>query len=402
VILAVYGYQGLVAGFAVTALPNWMAAQGASVAEIGAYLALTGLPWMAQPLWGPVVDRFGGSRMGARRAWVLAGFAGALACLAALPLAGAALPAIGLVLLAHNAFAALVDTAMDGLIIDSVPQRRLGQATALTRMGFTGGMALGAALFASAIPALGLPASGLLLAAIGTAAAAMPLLVREAAGDAHLSLRAAAARPAGPSLGRMLARLAAEARRREVLALLALCVTVEFAVGAFGLRLSVALVQEKGWDPAALSRLQGALALAGGTLGALLVAAWVDRAGPARAVVALLAAAALGHAAAGLLVREGAGGAQAVALALSALLPALFFVALAPAVMLASRGEAAATRFTLFMASLNLGGILGAAAAGRLAEWLPTGQMGLAAGLVLAGCAAAAASPRLPLRRAAG
>jgi PAT family beta-lactamase induction signal transducer AmpG len=106
VILAVYGYQGLVAGFAVTALPNWMAAQGASLAEVGAYLALTGLPWTVQPLWGPVVDRFGGSRLGARRAWVLAGLAGALACLAALPLAGGSLHGIGLVLLAHNAFAA--------------------------------------------------------------------------------------------------------------------------------------------------------------------------------------------------------------------------------------------------------------------------------------------------------
>jgi len=43
-ILALYAYQGLVAGFALTGLPNHYAAQGlASLADIGAHLALVGL-----------------------------------------------------------------------------------------------------------------------------------------------------------------------------------------------------------------------------------------------------------------------------------------------------------------------------------------------------------------------
>jgi predicted MFS family arabinose efflux permease len=285
---------------------------------------------------------------------------------------------------------------MDGMVIDRVPEGRLGQATALTRAGFTGGMALGAALFAWAIPALGLETAARLLLAIAAAAAALPLLVREgeAPGPAQVH--------PGPTLGQMMRHLGRELRRPAVLALAALCITVEFAVSAFGLRLSVALVQGGGWEAAELSRLQGGLALLGGTAGALAVAAWVDRAGPARAVVALLGASALCHAAAGVLLAGPPWApAQALALSLSALSPALFFVALAPAVMLASRGEAAATRFTLFMASLNLGSIAGAAAAGRIGAWLDPWQMGLAAGVVLAACATAAASPRLPIRRPA-
>ncbi len=393
-ILLVYGYQGLVAGFAGTALPNWAAGSGVPLAAIGGFLALAGIPWTLQPLWGPVVDRFGGFRAGRRRFWVLGGMAGALASLAllaALAATGeASLPRLGLLLLAHNAFAALVDTAMDGQIIDHVPRDRLGQATALTRTGFATGTAAGAATFAWAIPALGLDGAALLLLGLAALAALAPLAVREAPDDALLSL---ALRPgaavAEATLGRMLAGLWAELRRPASLALIALCLAVESSVAAFGLRLSVGLVQETGWTAEEVSRLQAVLVLLGGTVGALAVAAWVDRAGPLRAVTALLLLTAGCHAAAsGLLLLPGGGGWEGgAALALSALSPALFFVALAPAVMLASRGAAAATRFTLFMAALNLGGIAGAAASGPLGGVLETWELGLAAAAVLAGCA---------------
>lgn len=53
-----YLYQGLVAGFALTALANHFAAAGVSTAEIGRHVAIVGLPWVLQPLlWGPVIDR---------------------------------------------------------------------------------------------------------------------------------------------------------------------------------------------------------------------------------------------------------------------------------------------------------------------------------------------------------
>jgi PAT family beta-lactamase induction signal transducer AmpG len=390
-ILCTYGYQGLFAGFAVNALPNWHAASGTSLAEIGAFLAVMGVPWTAQPLWGPVVDRFGGSRAGARRLWVLAGLAGVLAALGLLFLAADSAPGLGglgLILLLHNLFAALVDTALDGLLIDRVPADRLGQATALTRVGFAGGTAAGAALFAWAIPALGVPAAALLLLGFGTAATGMALAVREAAEDDLLPFRWRAGPARGTGLGAMLGDLAFQATRREALALIALCVTVEFVIHAFGVRLAVGLVQEGGWEAGDVSRMQGALTLLGGTAGALAVAWWVDRAGPYRALTALLGLAAASHVAAALLLTGGgiSGTGQALALGMSALSPALFFVALAPAVMLESRGANAATRFALFMAALNLGSISGAAASAPIGAVLDLPQMGIGAALVLAAC----------------
>ena len=184
------------------------------------------------------------------------------------------------------------------------------------------------------------------------------------------------------------------------MALLALCAAAEFAVGAFGVRLAVEMVQAGGWDPATLSRLQGALALAAGTAGALAVGWWADRAGPVRALAALLALSAAAHLGAALLLLPGeaSGTSAACALALSVVAPALFFVALAPAVMLSSRGAAAATRFALYMASLNFGSVAGAAAAGPIGSLLTLWQTALAAALVFTVCAAAATRPRLLFR----
>jgi PAT family beta-lactamase induction signal transducer AmpG len=103
-------------------------------------------------------------------------------------------------------------------------------------------------------------------------------------------------------------------------------------------------------------------------------------------VAVLLALCALGHAAAGALLAledpRWATQAGPLALGLSALLPALLFVALAPAVMAACRGTAAATRFALFMASLNLGDVAGSAMAGAVSRRLDLWAIGLLAAAV--------------------
>lgn len=400
-ILLIYGYQGMVAGFATNAVPNLHAGLGTPVAQIGTFVAMVGLPWTFQPLWGPVVDRYGGFRMGRRRPWIIAGFAGALLALALIPLAGegaGALPVLGLVLLGHSVFASLIDTATDGLIIDNVPTHRLGQATALTRVGFACGTAFGAANFAWLIPELGLPAASFVLLAIGAAIAAVPLAVRERAEDALLSLRqrmSARDPDARHGWGALFQGLWAALRQRQTLALLAFCIVQEFAVGAFGVTLSVGLVQVGGWQPAQISHLQGVMALAGGTVGALAVGWWSDRIGPHRALLTLLAACILSHLLAAWLLLDGdlAGRGAAVALVLSGVVPALFFVALAPAVMSSSRGTAAATRFALFMAALNLGGVLGAGTAGEIGAALAPWQVALGVALIFTGCFIAARRP---------
>jgi MFS family permease len=403
VILLLYGYQGLVAGFGLTALPNHFAEQGATPTDIGGYMAMVGLPWILQPLWGPVVDCHGRSRMGRRRFWILLALIGALASLGSLQLAGSgpsALPVFGLLLLIHSGFASLLDTAVDALIIDCVPVARFGQATALTRTGFVTGTAMGALVFASVIPLYGLAAASTLLIVLGMAAALVAVLVRETAADALLSLRHYPApdadRDSTASYRLLLGQIVQAMRQRGTMALLGLCIAEEFATATFGVHLSIGMIQRGGWDAASLSHLQGGLTLIGGTIGALSIGHWSDRIGHHMMLRLLLGLCAVAYVAAALMVlTPDIAWRSASAMTLSSIVPAMVFVSLAPIVMRRSRGASAATQFALFMAALNMGGILGSAASGPIGAVLASWQIALGGACIFALCAAAVFRPGL-------
>ena len=410
-VFCLYAYQGLVAGFALTALPNHHAALGASAGDVARHAVLVGLPWVLQPAWGPLVDRFGDFRMGRRRFWAVVALAGSVAMLLLLQIVDdvpGALWRTTPVLTAHSALAALLDTAVDGMIIDRVPPEGLGRANACTRAGFVSGIAVGAALFGSLLeptpfsPAvLGLHGAAALLAAVGLCAAAPLLLVREDASDAFFSLRRqpSAETRAAISLRRVLRRFLAPMLRRQSLVLIAFCLAIEGAGSAVQLRTGLDLIQEQNWNPEALSHLQAGVGLASGTFGAFAVGWWSDRLGALRGLSAVLLLSATAYASVALLLFGGLHDAAPLATGMATGLPVLIFVALAPAVMRASRGAGAATRFALFMAALNLGGVGGSAVAGAVGTALPLWAPVLAAGCVFAGCSLVARRPHLLFRR---
>ena len=382
VFFATYLYQGLIAGFSLTALANHLAARGVSAAEVGFHFALAGLPWTLQPiLWGPLIDRAGDFRMGRRRPFAVVAILGAHAALALLLLARPdQVGLLGLIFLAHSLFASLLDTACDRMIMDHVPALELGRVSACTRAGFVAGTSLSAAFFSWMLAAEGLVASARWLLAAAVLASLPMLLIREAPGDAF----AAPGRRGPPGrlpFRRFLRRLGVALRRPRALRLLALCFGLDGALGLFELPFSVDLLQRQGWDPAALSRLQAGLALASGTAGALAIGLWADRAGAVRPLRALLVASAAAFALAAALIGAGlVGPAGPVILALTDMLPGLLIVALMPALLQASRGRAgAATQFEVYMAAMNLGSVAGTALAGWL---VPVLSLSAAAALV--------------------
>lgn len=372
-----YLYQGLVAGFALTALANHFAAAGASTAEVGRHLALVGLPWVLQPLlWGPVIDRATPHRMGPRRFWLVLSLAAAQVCLAGLLVLGPepGLTAVSAVLFLHSLAASLADTATDRMIAGTVPADELGRTSAGTRAGFVIGSAAGAAIFAWLLTNVGFPGAAGALLALTLPLALMPILVRENPNDRLLSLRRDAPAP-GPKRGRLaesfrFARgLLASFRGRDAAILLAMCFAIDFGLALFQVPFAVALVQVHGWNADDLSRLQAGLALLGGTIGAAGLGAAVDRIGPHRALRGLLVACAVAFGGAGVLI--GAGWepvAGPVILGLASVVPALLYVALLPTVLLASRtGQASATQFQVYMAAMNFGDVAGSALAGPFA-----------------------------------
>lgn len=181
-----YLAQGIPIGLFTVALPAWLAAQGASAAQVGGMVAITGLPWAFKLISGPFMDRFSFPAMGRRRPWIMAA-QGALALshLALLfvtdPLAQWQLLVLAGVLI--NSFAALQDVAVDGMAIDILPLDERGRANALMAfgqvVGYSGFGALGGWLLSSY--GLGTTAlvSGLLVGGIFAVSTA----VRERAGE---------------------------------------------------------------------------------------------------------------------------------------------------------------------------------------------------------------------------
>ncbi|MFB0489752.1 MFS family permease [Methylobacterium sp. OAE515] len=389
VFFATYLYQGLIAGFSLTALANHLAARGVSAAEVGFHFALAGLPWTLQPiLWGPVIDRAGDFRMGRRRPFAVVAILGAHAALALLLLARPdQVGLLGLIFLAHSLFASLLDTACDRMIMDHVPALELGRVSACTRAGFVAGTSLSAAIFSWMLAAEGLVASARWLLAAAVLASLPMLLIREAPNDAFAAPGRRGPPPRRLPFRRFLRRLGVALRRPRALRLLALCFGLDGALGLFELPFSVDLLQRQGWDPAALSRLQAGLALTSGTAGALAIGLWADRAGAVRPLRALLLASAGAFAlAAALIGARLVGPAGPVILALTNMLPGLLIVALMPALLQASRGRAgAATQFEVYMAAMNLGSVAGTALAGWLAPVLSLWAVAaLVAGVFLA------------------
>ncbi|MCJ2058063.1 MFS transporter [Methylobacterium sp. J-048] len=375
VFFATYLYQGLIAGFSLTALANHLAARGVPATEVGLHFALAGLPWTLQPiLWGPLVDRSAQRRMGRRRPFAVAAILGCHATIALMLLLDAdQVGLLGLAFLVHSLFASLLDTACDRMIMDHVPAAELGRVSACTRAGFVAGTSLSAGLLGWTLSRYGLTVSLSGLLASGVLASLPMLLVREAPADALMDFGRRGPAPRRVPFLRFLRRLVLALRRKRALQLLALCFGLDAALGLFELPFSVDLLQGRGWDAAALSRLQAGLALVSGTAGAFAIGVWSDRAGPVRPLRLLLLASASTFVLAGVLIAAGLlRSAAPLILALTNALPGLLIVALMPALLQASRGRAgAATQFEVYMAAMNLGSVAGTVLSGWLAPVMP-------------------------------
>ena len=402
-----YFYQGLVAGFSLTALANHYAALGLSAGEVGIHFAVAGLPWTVQPiLWGPLIDRASGAAMGRRRYWSVQAALGAQICLACLCFVPGppAVIGVGMVFFAHSVFASLIDTACDRMIMDHVPAEELGRMSGCTRGGFVTGTSVSAGLFAWLLSATSFYTSAVILLVSSTLALAPIVLVREAPGDAFLSWAVRTGDGTSRSnlaFGRFLKRLGTGLHRPSSIRLLALCFGVDFALALFEVRFGVDMVQAYGWDAGALSRIQAVLALVSGTVGAVAVGVWTDRSGSLVALTGLFAAGAVAFAVtAALIVTDRVDVAGPLILGLTNILPSLVIVALVPALMQASKGRAgAATQFEVFMATMNFGSVVGGAASGAVAV-VPVSATALLVVGVFAASALVSRRPDLILLRA--
>lgn len=143
-----YLMQGIPAGFALTAIANYLVGKGVSSSSVGTFVSIVGLPWILQFVWGPLIDRYQYSVIGHRKHWVV--LTQIAACLASLTLLfvkdpGSQLSLMSLVFFTHSIFASVQDASVDAMAISLVPNEEKGRLNAFMRGGFLLGVAFGSA-----------------------------------------------------------------------------------------------------------------------------------------------------------------------------------------------------------------------------------------------------------------
>jgi PAT family beta-lactamase induction signal transducer AmpG len=143
-----YVMQGIPAGFALTAVANYLTAENTSPKVVGTFVAVVGLPWAVQFVWGPVIDLFQNSPMGRRKPWVL--LSQLMAFVASLGVLLVDDPAAQVSTLAaaffiHSVFASLQDASVDAMAISIIPETDRGRVNAFMRGGMLLGSGVGAA-----------------------------------------------------------------------------------------------------------------------------------------------------------------------------------------------------------------------------------------------------------------
>jgi MFS transporter, PAT family, beta-lactamase induction signal transducer AmpG len=389
---AIYFAQGLPMGFAVFAVPAWLAEARMATADIGMVSATTMMPWAFKVVWAPLVDRFKYRAMGRFRAWILGAQLGLVAstvALLALPSPLAHVRALGACLFAQALFASMSDVAGDGLAVEVLAVGERGLANAVMSGAQAAGNVIGGAGLSAVLAAAGFRAAAGTSLVLVLAACAPTLVLRERARERLLPwTRGAAALVAAD---RAPLALAGSARlvARSVLSPqsargLVVWITTYFLSGCLGVLMTASAVRGHGFRQAEYASL-GAMALAPNLLGALAGGRLADRSGRAPVVAAALLLGAVSWAGFGLLSAQWSNkGVWIVQALVSAASSGALLTVLTAFFMDVTDPRIAATQFAVFMALGNLGSVIGRASAGALEARLPLPELALAVGATLA------------------
>ena len=181
-----YVAQGVPLGLFWFAIPAWMAANGASAADVGYVLGLTALPWTLKLVNGFIMDRYTFLAMGRRRIWIIGAQMVMIALLVSCALIGPGVTDIWLLGIAGfvvNMATTFQDVGVDGMAVDIMEEEERARASGMMFGGQSIGIAAATALSGLAIARLGPSAAYLLSASfIGTITLYL-LLLRERSGE---------------------------------------------------------------------------------------------------------------------------------------------------------------------------------------------------------------------------
>lgn len=388
VLCALYVAQGIPYGFVTVTLAAYLAGNGASTDEIGTMLAMSGLPWTFKFVLGPFLDRFSRSKMGKRRPWILV--AQVLMILTTLILVSvpdlrADVELLGWIILLNNIFVALQDVSVDALAVDLLPEHERGLANGMMYGSAYVGIWLGGSVLSTVLARDGLETALLVQMLMLAGIMALPLLLRERAGDSFLALRLRARDENDPkrSMRQLFADLARAFSRRSPVFGVVWAVSIYIGLMALSTISTVLLMQDLGWTQEEYGqRIGGFVTLICGGVGAASGGWLADRLGHRRVLAAASILIGCSWLAFAFMQDRWPDPDFIVAFmrveaVFTGILSASFF-ALA---MDMSWPRVAATQFTAFMAFGNLSRTIGSKLAGPMSDWFGTAGAYIAFGI---------------------
>lgn len=385
--------QGIPSGFALSAISNYLTANGTSPQAVGSFIAIVGLPWAAQFVWGPIIDRFQGSVMGRRKPWVL--FSQLLACIASLGILLVDNPTEQLSLLSmtffiHSVFASVQDASVDAMAISIIPESERGRINACMRAGFLCGIAFGSAALSHIIHRYGFQAAALTQSLALLGMFCLTFFVKEKQEDALLptiaakTAQAARIRWQDHSLRWLFRELMRGLVSRRSLLLFSAIALVYICQSVFIRVFSMHLIRELHWQDESVSVFSGTYGTIATLLVTLIGGITADKIGARRLLILvmlvnssfLLIFNLLGD----LWMDESV---ATTGLFLTSILDPGISVSALPLLMALCRKGVEGSQFTAYMALVNLSDIIGAYLSGQALGLFSTPTIGLTCGLLV-------------------
>lgn len=287
---AMYIAQGIPEGLLWFGFPAWMAMNGVSAAQIGAYVAVIGLPWSFKIIVAPMMDRFTFLAMGRRRPWILFGQFGLMASFLSMAFIADPLNNLTLFMFAGftvSLFGVFQDIAVDGMAIDILPINQQARANGLMwgskTLGISASVAVGVFMinkfgYFSAVTSFSF---AILLIMI------IPIILRERPGEKLLPWTKGSASPEGNLLQvnswKVLFQSLIKVFFLPVSILMGIAVfSFSIGIGLIDTLLPVFTVQELGWSDIDYSQTLSAAKMISGVMGMFIAGALIDFFGKVR------------------------------------------------------------------------------------------------------------------------
>lgn len=370
IVFILYVAQGVPIGLFWFAIPAWMAANGAAAESVAYVLGLTALPWSLKLINGFIMDRYTFLPMGRRRIWLIGAQSVMVLCLVACAMLQPGvedlflLGATGFIV---NSATTFQDVAVDGMAVDIMPEDERARASGMMFGGQSFGIAMATAATGAAIATYGPSAAYLIAAAFIGSITVLMLLVRERGGERLLpwSEGVVHQRNAAIHIGAWLPILKTTLKfmvRPISLIWIPILLVKGSIYGLYTGSVPVIATGEAGWSETDVTSLTSIAQLIAAAIGLTFGGWFADRVGAKRALVIWLicwSAYSLGTWLSAPLWSDSR---MVSAVILTwVTMDILLTIAVIPISMRLSSPTVAATQFTLYMATNNLGISLGAA-----------------------------------------